>query len=88
MGLDIVVRTDIGLTVASSACRTCDLKLTARSGSGQHDLRILQTILRHQRLKLGGILRRDAHTAVRGWLAEILHLITAVDGVTVLYKEN
>src|SRR5690348_3296135 len=63
LGLDIVVRTDIGPTVAGSACRACDLKFTARCGSGQHDLSILQTILRHQRIKLGGILRRDAHTA-------------------------
>jgi len=72
----------------AGARRARNLKLAARSDPGQHNLRILQAILRHQRIKRGGILGRDAHAAMRDGFAEILHLIAAVDGVTVLYKEN
>ena len=64
------------------------LKLAARSNASQHNLRILQAILSHQRIKRGGILRRYAYTAMRDGFAEILYLIAAVDGMTILYKEN
>ena len=64
------------------------LKLAARSNASQHYLRILQAILLHQRIKRSGILRRDAHATVRDGFAEILDLIAAVDGMTILYKEN
>ena len=91
MGIVVVtglVPAEIGLTVAGSACRARDLILAAGSSAGQHHLRILQAILRHQCIKLSGILRSDAHTAMRNGASEILHLITAVDGVTILHKEN
>jgi hypothetical protein len=51
-----------------------DLGLAARANAGQPYLRILQAILLHQRIKCGGILRRDTHAAMRDGFAKILYV--------------
>ncbi len=67
------------------AARTClilsDIILAARGNAGHHYPRILQAILLHQRIKNGGILRRDTHAAMRGGSAKILYFEAAVDGM-------
>src|SRR5262245_11324210 len=68
--------------------RPRDLILAARSYAGQYNLGILQANLLHQRKERGGILTRDTHTAMRGGSAEVLRLIGAMDGITILPKEN
>src|SRR5262245_4933601 len=65
-----------------------DLIFAARSNARQYNLRILQAILLHQRKKRGGILRRDTHATMRDRLTESLHLVAAMDGMTILPKEN
>src|SRR5215472_8061830 len=67
---------------------SCVLELAARSNAGQHNLRIFHTVRLYQRIKRGRILGRDAHAAVRDGFTEILHLIAAMNGMTVLHKEN
>jgi hypothetical protein len=62
--------------------------LAARRLAAQHHLGVLYAILLHQIIKRGGILWRDTHAAMRHWLAEMLHLIAAVDGMPVLHKED
>jgi hypothetical protein len=64
---------------AGTCLISCVLKFAARSNAGQHNLRILQAIRLHQRIKRGGILRSDTHAAMRDGFAEILHFIAAVD---------
>ena len=73
---------------AGACLISCVLKFAARSNAGQHNLRILQAIRLHQRIKRSGILRSDTHAAMRDGFAEILHFIAAVDGMTILHKEN
>src|SRR5215471_3085835 len=78
-----------GTRLSVTACRRPrDLMLAAWSNAGQYNLGVLQANLLHQRKKRCGILTRDTHAAMRGGPAEILRLIGAMDGITILPKEN
>src|SRR5262245_8023353 len=67
---------------------TCHLALAARSDSGKHDLSILKTSLGDQVVKHCSVLRRNAYATMRHRFAESLHLVAAMNGVTIFHEED
>src|SRR5262249_48805233 len=77
------------LTVTSPrARRVRHFSLAAGGVTGKHDLGVLQPSLLDQRVERCGVLRRDSHAAMRHRLAEMLHLIAAMDRMAILHEED
>src|SRR5262249_18710008 len=74
--------------MSARACRVRHFGLAAWCVTGKHDLGILQPSLLDQRVERCGVLRRDSHAAMRHRLAEMLHLIAAMDRMTILHEED
>src|SRR5262252_6004841 len=70
------------------ARRVRHFSLSAWSVAGKHDLGILQPSLLDQRVERCGVLRRDSHASMRHGFAKMLHLIAAVDRMTILHEKN
>ena len=67
---------------------SCNLALSTRGKSDQHDLRMFEPILLHQRVKCSGILWRQSYASMRCGFTEPPYLIGAMNCMPLLSEKD